>query len=249
SFDHVEPTPLPPGARQLFVGSAGNLTIFNRWHYPESEQTGFFVRPLDEMRNHLIFIHSLRGNHLYYVARNSSEISMFQMEPDPMNRGAVFAGLGRYLLLEVVNPTPRLRVLVSLTASLAADGSLPEGAVVGDSRQPLPFEGRGAAQVFSAPLEPQEIAGRHYLALDLGEKRFSFRPRLTGLRKAWGTNLQADRRQLTAFGRDVSVVTEEEYASLRTAPLVRQFPDDLRLPNLEFSGIYEDGWVAEAAWF
>jgi len=65
----------------------------------------------------------------------------------------------------------------------------------------------------------------------------------------YGTNIAFDRRELVGFARDISLIPDEDYASVQAPSSVRQFPGDLRNPNLEFSGVYEDGWVSEAAFF
>jgi hypothetical protein len=190
SFERVELTALGAGRREVLLGSTGNLTLFNRMTHPEAEPTGYFAMPLDSVRNHLVFVHSTEGNHFYFAifTGHSGKTSMYQLESDPMFPGGTMSALGRYALCEVINPSPRVRVMVSLTTTLAHDGQcrLPKAAAIGDHRQPLPLVGRGAAQVFSPPLSPQTLAGHHYLALDLGERRFRFRPNPTGLSRLWG---------------------------------------------------------------
>jgi hypothetical protein len=47
--------------------------------------------------------------------------------------------------------------------------------------------------------------------------------------------------------RDISLVSEEEYARLAPPCALASFPGDLLHPDLEYSGIYENGWVAELA--
>src|SRR5262249_36295745 len=44
------------------------------------------------------------------------------------------------------------------------------------------------------------------------------------------------------------LVTDEEYRRLTPPRSVSRLPADLRNPALEYSGIYEDGWVAEHAY-
>jgi hypothetical protein len=48
--------------------------------------------------------------------------------------------------------------------------------------------------------------------------------------------------------RDVSLVTEGEYRRLRAPLALDAFPQALENPGLEYSGIYEDGWVAERSY-
>jgi hypothetical protein len=55
-----------------------------------------------------------------------------------------------------------------------------------------------------------------------------------------------DPRYLTGYLRDASVMGSAEYRR-RVAPSnLHRFPADLANPNLEYSGIYEDGWVADS---
>ena len=54
-----------------------------------------------------------------------------------------------------------------------------------------------------------------------------------------------DPRHLTSHLRDISLVSEAEYQRLDAPSALQQFPEDLANPDLEYSGIYEDGWVGE----
>jgi hypothetical protein len=60
-----------------------------------------------------------------------------------------------------------------------------------------------------------------------------------------------DRRALVGFLRDVSLVSDEEYAAFKPPTEISTFMttrNDLReYTELEFSGIYEDGWVSESS--
>jgi hypothetical protein len=73
-----------------------------------------------------------------------------------------------------------------------------------------------------------------------------------GLMKLWGTDVAMDRRRLVAFCRDLSAVSEEEYAAFRPPSALQHFGlggarNDLGRADLEFTGFYEDGWLPEAA--
>ncbi len=59
----------------------------------------------------------------------------------------------------------------------------------------------------------------------------------------------ADERWLSTFGRDVSLVSEDQYQALQPPSSLNNFPADLANKNLEYSGIYEDGWISEQAFF
>jgi len=58
-----------------------------------------------------------------------------------------------------------------------------------------------------------------------------------------------DRRRLVAFGSDLSLLSQSEYDSIRAPTSLRTFPEDLGNKKLEYSGIYEDGWISERAFF
>src|SRR5215831_155052 len=70
-----------------------------------------------------------------------------------------------------------------------------------------------------------------------------------GLMKLYGTDVSTDRRSLVGFLRDISLVSEEQYAAFKPPSEIAVFAynrNDLRdNPELEYSGIYEDGWVSE----
>src|SRR5262249_13813369 len=138
----------------------------------------------------------------YMVAGGAANVAAYQLEVDFFYPAATMASLGRDLLFEVLAPTPRSRMLIHLTTSLAANGdcSLPDAAVIGQRRVKLPLTGRGAARVIAQPVEPQPVAGNHYVALDLGDRKFRFKPAPS----AWdrfSRVVAMDRRELTAFGR------------------------------------------------
>jgi hypothetical protein len=246
-FVSDEPPAVPP-RRPAVVLQSGKLSILNRHRLPESTTTGLRLVPLSQVHDHLALVDSERGRQCL-MALGSSDVAMYQLEMDYFRPGYTMASLGRDLLFEVLGPSPRPRMLIELTTSLAANGDcrLPEAAVIGGRRVALPLTGRGTARVIAEPVEPQPIAGRHYLALDLGERKFQFRARPTRW-DLFGRSVNLDRRLLTAFGRDVSLLSEEEYGSLRPPAMASKFPDDLTHPDLEFSGIYEDGWLSEHAW-
>jgi hypothetical protein len=161
------------------------------------------------------------------------------------------AGLGRSLVFEIINPSASVRLLLDLTATLKADGQnvLPPAAAIGKTRVPFQFVGRGSGRVFSPPFEPRMIDGHAFVALDLGVDGtlYPARPR-SALMALFGKDVGQDPRRIVALGRDVSVVSEAEYRA--TTPPVRlaHLPADLADPSLEYSGLYEDGWMAETVY-
>jgi hypothetical protein len=246
--------PAPMASAESVAGgalalTAGAQSVLNRRRLGDAGGEPVLVKPYTEVSGHLIFVDSSRGQH-YYGALDYRRIGLFQLEPDPLYPGRTMAGLGRHLLLRVVNPPPAVRLAVDLSASFKGDGEarLPPAAVVGDGRVPLPLVGRGSARVFSPVIAPRSIGGRPYVMLDMGVDGAVIPIARTGLMKLYGRGLTIDSRTLVAFGRDVSLVSDEEYRALAPPAGLTRFPDDLANPNLEYSGVFEDGWISGHAY-
>jgi hypothetical protein len=215
-----------------------------------TEWTNFDVIPYSQAHNHLISIASDLSEPFY--SADPARIGAYQLEREPFwFRGSTMAGLGRYLMFQVVRPTEGVRLVVNITASYNQDGSNalpPSASAIGEGKRwSLGAVGSGSARLISPPLVPQRIDGRDYLMIDFGRpgKRFNM-PR-TGLMGLYGRDVALDRRLLVGFARDVSAMSEEEFQKLAPPNQVTSFPNDLANPNLEYSGIYEDGWVSSAA--
>jgi hypothetical protein len=92
------------------------------------------------------------------------------------------------------------------------------------------------------------IAGQPYVLLDLAaDPRVISVPR-PGIQGIWGASIPLDPRALTSYVRDVSLLSDTEYRQLPAPTAVRAFPGDLGNPDLEYSGIFEDGWTAEMSY-
>jgi hypothetical protein len=202
-----------------------------------------------QTRNYLVEVDSDLGQNYYRFggAGGRERVAMFQLEPDYFYPGRTITGAGRYILFEVLNPSPHMRVELDYTASLKTDGRniIPPAQIIGESRRSFGTLGRGSARVFSPPLEPQNIDGRHYVVLDMGAPAQIFPQRRTGLMRLFGTSVALDSRRLTGFIRDISALGQNDYEQLDPPAGISHFPGDLSSKDLEYSGIYEDGWVAE----
>ncbi|MBI1915720.1 MAG: hypothetical protein HYS12_13455 [Planctomycetes bacterium] len=238
-----------PAGEVLLFRSLSEQSLFNRWHTRQEQGTGFDLVPLASVRNHLVFVHSKKGSY-YYHADEPSKISFTQLEKDPLFGLGTMSALGRHFLFEVLNPTPRVRLVIELSTTLKNDGEnqLPPAVCIGTERVPLPLSGCGGARIISPPLTPQLIHGRPYVAIDMGVEGSRCEDRRSGLAALWGQGLHADRRYLVAFGRDISAISEKEYAQLKPPSILSTFPADLVGRDLEYSGLYEDGWVARTAY-
>jgi hypothetical protein len=178
--------------------------------------------------------------------------SRWETEDDFYRPEESFYAIGRYLLFEVIRPTPGVRLRVALTRGLIGLGRtlLPASAtILGDGTQILPFTGNGAANVISQPIQLYWRDGRAYFAVDAGIPGDRFPDVKTGLMKLFNTHIPLDHREVVAFARYIVPVTDQEYRGLVRPRSVASWPGDLLgNPSLEFSGIYEDGWVSDSAY-
>lgn len=198
--------------------------------------------------NRLVYVPSDVGGETYTGGR----IGLYPLEPDMFYPDRAFEALGRYLVFRVAALSPHPRLAISLTNTLKTDGNnaLPPVAVVGARRVSLPIVGRGAARVFSGVVSPQSTSGMDFIGLDVGVDEKAVRERRrSNLMLLYGNDVRADQRNMTVFARDISIIDDARYRSMVAPSFVRRFPADLANMNLEFSGIYEDGWTSEDSRF
>jgi hypothetical protein len=247
-LDNTDASAILSSGRCRVILPTGSQEPINRRALPEGSPL-VTARTCRGGENLLMFTQSALGQNFYGFGSRAG-VSFYQLERDYFFSGHTIAGLGRYALFRVLNPTPRVRLVVSLTTTLRHDGNnlLPPAAAVGASRTLLPFVGRGSGRVFSSPLRVQTIAGQPYVLLDMGVAgRLTPVPR-HGLEALYGKSIVLDPRLLTAYLRDISIVSDSQYRRLRAPSALRHFPGDLSNPGLEYSGFYEDGWVAERSY-
>jgi hypothetical protein len=153
-------------------------------------------------------------------------------------------------MFRVLGTTPGSRLELNLTESLKHDGlnALPPVSVVGSRRYRLPSIGSGSARVFSAPIQPQRINGQSFVVLDMGRDGQLSRGLRQGLQALYGKSVTLDFRYLTAYIRDISLVSASQYAHLRPPTALSGFPAALGNKNVEYSGLYEDGWMGRSSY-
>jgi hypothetical protein len=233
---------LASGRCELVMPSDRELP-FNGHSLP-AHSPDLVVMPCDAPHDLLAFTSSDLGQS-FYLPQARRDISFFQAQPDPFFSSGTMVGFGRYALFRVLGPSTGERLVIEMTDTLNHDGVnlLPPAAVVGSNRLALPLEGRGSARVFSPPLKPQMIAGTPYVLLDMGVNGRLPAVSRPGLQGLYGRSVPTDPRYLTAYVRDISLVSSAQYAILHPPSALRSFPADLRNPDLEYSGLYEDGWM------
>ena len=241
---------------RLFVSVLPELDHFNKANpdtYAGWTTQNMYQYQLERrVKNHLVFIHSEISPHYYSSARFRA--AFFQREPEPITGGKVyFHGTGRFNLFNIVNPTPNLRVLIDFSRTSLGQGrsKLPAKAIViGEEDYSLPFVGHGSARVVSPIIKPEVFEQQSYITIDFGEKAETIAKEKTGLMRLYGLKFNLDDRRLVGFTRDISLITDEQYRALEKPTRISEFPADLaRYPGLEYSGLFEDGWMAEDAFF
>lgn len=231
----------------LLIAITGRHSVFNRRRLSSDDSRNFVAQPCSQVRNHLIFINSRLGEH--YYGGDARRTAVYQLERDLMFTGQSMSGVGRHLLFQSLNPSQPVRLLLDLTATFKSDGEnrLPAAVAIGTNRQSFPIVGRGSARVISPPLTPQSIREQAYVAIDMGVNGQRFPDRRIGPMSLYGTDIPRDRRLLVGFARNISLISDEEYLRLSPPNSLDAFPADLTNPDVEYSGLYEDGWVSEAA--
>lgn len=264
---HVERTPSLPGVKAYtetagqefalntialpFPGTQSNpietlkssFASYSRWAdvWP---MPSIYYDAAEARTNRLMLLSSNLGSY-YYFPEFSGKISLFEVEQDIFFPNARFAAAGRYLLFRVEHPTKKQRLLLDLTTTIMADGKaeLPPATIAGETRALIGLEGHGAARVLSPPFAPLVLDGVAYALLDLGSEPQLMKIPRSGLMGLYGRSVPLDYRRVVAFIRKVRAV-DSDAADENVAPSrIASFPADLGNPDLQFSGIYEDGWV------
>jgi hypothetical protein len=225
---------------------AADQTVLNGSSRRPAGGKGYLVRA-DELSNHLLQIDSSLAH--IVVPGYTENVGLWPLETDFADPRHGIQAMGRYLLMEVLNPIPNSQLLFDFSSSPlgAAGGELPPAVIVGNSEVPVGLVGRGAGRVLSDPLAMRVVDGHNYLAIDLGvqARRFPFRRHtVLGL---YNGHLGLDPRSLVGFARNISLLTPAQVGSLSAPDAIESFPAGLFQPGLLYSGIYEDGWMGEAA--
>ena len=230
------------------IKTLGKQVIFNNFNRSEPVPAEYFMIEKNP-RNHLIFIHSGLGKH--YYSGDRMHAAFFQLEKDPMFPKQLFSALGRYQLFMVMGMSHAPRMVFELTATVLKqfDAKLPSPIIWGANKVAVPFVGHGSGRVVSQPVGPAVVDADTYLTIDMGRDGKLFPSHKHGLMLLYGRDIPLDPRRLTVFGRDISLITEAEYQSMVPPIALDHFPEDLANKNLEYSGIYEDSWISERAFF
>ena len=244
------------GGSRSDIGYLGHRA-WDPWHssnndpdvHPEDHNYFEFER-YGAVSNYLVLLSSDKG--APHFRASAGITSRWPTEPDFYRPSGTIFAIGRHLLFEVIHPVPGSRVRISLSRTVIGGGRtrLPEGAIVKSSTdQKLDFAGSGAANVISPPISFFEQNGHFYFALDFGINGDYFNHPKTGLMRLFNRQIRADHRPIVALTRDIALIRDSAWSRLSRPRTVKSWPADLlRDPGLEFSGIYEDGWISDHAY-
>lgn len=236
------------GGRESLWFSGRQISVLNRSAPIDAGASAVTAVPLRQLKNDLVFVPSRYGTAYYNLDANTS---LFQLEPDLFFATGTRAAVGRYLLFEVLNPSPAIRLDVTLSRTIipGSGRDLMVGAVIGKTRVPLRFIGRGSAHAVSERVEPLVLNGHAFVMLDTGIDAREIPRERRGLMSLYGRDVAIDPRRISAFVRDISA--RDAAVPIDDAPSsVSVFPRDLGDRRLYYSGAYEDGWLSEhSAWY
>ena len=241
------------GKTDTYLFLSEQLGLFNKLRTTARTQpTAFFkALPASAARNHLVFMHTGRGNHYYLGDRN--RIAIYQPEADPYTSQQDITGLGRFLMLRVEQPDEEIYLRIAASKTFMGRNHTawsPGSRVLGAASVPLAFPGNGAVNRIVGPIKPVYRDGAAYIGIDFNETAVQFPFERTGLQSLYNTIVPLDSRKLVAYGRDISALSAAQIASLERPTKLSTFPDDIVFARgLEFSGIYEDGWLSPESEF
>lgn len=194
----------------------------------------------------ITFIHSDIGSH-YYLG-NRKKASFFQAESDIYFPG-VFHSFGRYALIQTLGDVDNARFVFDLSGTLQKKrGASLTTVTINTENTSVPFRfvGRGSGRIYSDPIDLKSF---EYMLIDMNVVPETFPSKKTLLRFLWGSDILIDMRRLTHFVRKFGVMSDVEYQALKPPHALSSFPADLANKHLEYSGMYEDGWVSERSFF
>jgi len=246
-----------PVAPSAYLQLPPQLSLLNKAHGQGGGAGRLFtLQQASDVSNLLVFVHSSRGYHYYsyhYSKEQQKNIAFFQQEPDPYGLEGAANGVGRFMLLRVERPSDSLYVNLALSKTRMGFGHTalpPHGQILGAEPVPMNLIGNGAAHRLVGPVKPVWLDGIAYIAIDFGQAPEQFPSSRRGLKGLYHKQVPLDYRWLVTYARDISALSAADCAALPVPRRLADFPRDLMQPSgLEFSGIYEDGWISAESEF
>ena len=238
-------------SKRTLITTREKQTIFNLpsaiQASTQNDKSNYFALT-KQPKNHLVFIDSELGRHFYTFGAKSNSAAFYQLADDPLFNGEKISALGERLVFLVLGSTSKPRAVMELTNTVTKqfDSALPTPIIQGSK---INFVGRGSGRVFSEPLNLTNIESLQFISVDMNRVGQRFPDISTGLNVLFGRKIPNDSRKVTTFGRNISLVSNEDYETMTPPASLASFPLDLANKSLEYSGIYEDGWLSEQSFF
>jgi len=229
-----------------YLSQSSGLSLFNKLHTAKQDPALFVLESASSVSNRISFIHSDRGNQYYLGDRH--KISYFQQEVDYYGKQSGFNGIGQFMLLRIEKPTTYVYLRVSATKSLMGNGNntwSTEAKILGSNTVKLGALGSGAINLIAGPIVPFVLDGISYIALDFNQAAIAMPSNRHGIKAFYNASINLDYRRLVAYGRDISALSPEEVRAIERPRALCNFPSDIvTAKGLEYTGIYEDGWIS-----
>ena len=228
------------------LSNNGGDSIFNRT--PTSSEDVFSI--LKNPKNFLIYKDSKLGPMNLVSRSDKSKVVLWRLESDPMMPNSEMSALGKVILMQALNSTPKTRLKLEMSSTVLEQNSriLPKAGISGKENSTFDIVGRGSARVLSTPVIPYEVSGQKFLQLNFFAEGEYFQNIKRGLNGLYNKEVTLDPRKIVTFGRALNLTNRREV--LFDAPAsISRFPQDLENEELLYSGIYETGWLSEESYF
>jgi len=197
------------------------------------------------------FINSAFGYHYYLanILNKRDKIAIYKDEKDPFFFNKDFYAIGNHLLFSGVATEDFVRIILDITTTPLVAAGASQFPIILINEKNVQISGNGAARIITDLISFEKKDNGKFISVDINQPGMRFSDYRPGLQSLYGRKVPSDFRQISVFCRNISMITEAEYAMISPPSHLAQFPEDLQNTNLQFSGIYEDGWISQAGMF
>jgi hypothetical protein len=223
-----------PTKRDYLIVPGTLISALNRSRYANEKPTNLRIGPIEDFRNHLIFRESRLSKFSFPVSRDDKDFfapnaSTAVCLQSDLNGDSSAMLLGSHLTLQVLKPSPRIRMVFSASSPVPEWAEeLPDIAVYGRAKVEFGFGGPQRGRIISPAIETAREGMLDTLRIDLTRKN---------------SPAQDDRATLC---HDLSVLSEEEYRSYIPPTAVECAKAATEYPLLEYCGGYDNGWIGKS---
>lgn len=240
---------MPPTVAAAYKGSSYKTIVPCESSIILASQCEREFRVLEADTSSLSFVHSDLGPH--YYSSGVARAAFYAYERDIYTPGN-FSRFGRYLLLHVQGARPGQRLKLDLSSTLQKikhKSVLPRLRIIGQNEVVAEFVGRGSGRVLVDLPEPLQLEdGLSFYLIDFGRDGERFPNRTFMLDRMYGVNFANDYRYSNAFVRQIELV-DRNGGGESNMPRELFIPESLFSSGVQYSGMYEDGWVSEESFY